>query len=109
MKWTKPLFVAVSLGMLMLMGCGDKDPVSSTGEGDGSLPAAKLTISNRVASTCDGAFWRCRPGFGGGSVTFRPDVPPPPEPIRTRISFVDDNGSTFVIDEDGSDLVPTQA
>ena len=61
MKWIRPFSVAVSV--LVIMGCSDKNPVSSVSEGEMAAPRAKLTVSsNEVAGECEVP--DCWPGFG---------------------------------------------
>jgi hypothetical protein len=57
MKWTKLAVVAASAGMLAMLGCGDKDPVSSTPDAGDRPAAAKLIVSGAMAGTCE----RCGP------------------------------------------------
>lgn len=103
MKWMKLLFVAA--GLAVMAGCGDRDPVSSTGGEDGPQPAAR-TRSNSVAATCE----RCGPGYRG--ITITPQTPPPASAIRTKIAILSSRGENqtgtldlFVMDEDGSNAV----
>ena len=62
MKRCLSLFSGVMLGSALVTSCGDssRDPVSSR-NGDPIAPAAKLTVSNAVAATCE--IPGCRPGF----------------------------------------------
>ena len=53
MKWMKWLSGVVSLGMLVMMGCNDSDPVSSTSEENSLVPAAKLTRSGRAGGSAE--------------------------------------------------------
>ena len=67
MKWKKISLMILSMGVLWIVGCGEESPLSPGAEGEMSAPAAKLTMSNRVAGTCE--LPHCRPGFGASAVS----------------------------------------
>ena len=48
----------MSVGVLLLMGCGEQSPLSSNAGEEMAVPGAKMTISNVVAGTCE----RCAAG-----------------------------------------------
>jgi len=63
MKWVRVSLMAIlSVGILWMVGCGEESPLSSHAEEETAAPAAKLTVSNSVAGTCE--LPSCRPGFG---------------------------------------------
>ncbi len=80
--------LVAAMAGIALMSCADKDPVSSLTQ-DEPIPAAKLTVSNAVTSSCDGP--DCRPGFGGPFV----------QPMDDRVAeekFTPAAGGTVITD-----------
>ena len=69
-------YVAATASLLILIAACADNPAGVGDDHPPSSPSGKLTLSNSVASTCDGR--PCAPGFGGSVGTFQRQLRPWP-------------------------------